>query len=102
MTLSTAEEIDTEASGISSNTISRARFSWASFRKENRKPTQTDLIPRLRNRAQAARTSASSIATETSPVGGRIRSEIAIRLRRLTSGFDCHGTSKCSEKLNPL
>ena len=34
-----------------------------------------------------------------SPVGGRIRSVTAMRLRRLTSGWLCHGTSKCSEKL---
>ena len=28
-----------------------------------------------------------------------MRSVTARRLRRLTSGFDCHGTSNCSEKL---
>ncbi len=28
-----------------------------------------------------------------------MRSLTAMRLRRLTSGFDCHGTSNCSEKL---
>ena len=63
------------------------------------KPMTTDSIPRRRKTAQAARTASSSSGVSISPVGGRMRSAIAMRLRRLTSGWLCHGTSKCSEKL---
>lgn len=63
------------------------------------KPMTIESIPRRRKTAQASRTAASSSGVSTVPVGGRMRSGIAIRFRRLTSGWLCHGTSKCSEKL---
>ena len=47
----------------------------------------------------AARTSSSSSAVSTLPSGGRMRSVIGMRFRRLTSGRDCQGTSNCTEKL---
>ena len=40
-----------------------------------------------------------SPVSSTSPWGGMIRSSTTMRLRRFTRGFDCHGTSNCSEKL---
>ena len=46
-----------------------------------------------------ARTSSSSSAVSTLPSGGRMRSVIGMRFRRLTSGRDCQGTSNCTEKL---
>ncbi len=44
----------------------------------NMKPTQTDVMPRLRKIAQASRTSCSSSGVSISPVGGRTRSVTAI------------------------
>ncbi len=58
------------------------------------KPITTELMPRFLKSLVASRTSFSSSAVSTSPRGGRMRSEMAIRLRRFTSGWLCHGTMK--------
>lgn len=79
--------------------ISRARSSCRLLRNENRKQTITASTPRLLKSSAAARTSPSSSGVSTRPSGGSTRSVIGIRLRRRTSGFDCHGTSNWSEKL---
>ena len=59
----------------------------------------TDLMPRRLNSFMASATSLSSSGVSTLPSGGTMRSVTAMRLRRLTSGRCCQGTSKCSEKL---
>ena len=66
---------------------------------ENRNPITTDPMPRRLNTAMASSTSFSSRGVSIRPSGGRIRSVMGMRLRRLTSGRSCHGTSKWSEKL---
>ena len=79
--------------------MARARRSCSSLRKEKRKPTTTERMPRLRKTRIASSTSFSSSGVPTRPSGGRMRSVTGMRLRRLTRGRDCHGTSKWSEKL---
>ena len=59
----------------------------------------TERIPRFLKTRTASSTSFSSRGVPTRPSGGRMRSVTAIRLRRLTRGRDCHGTSKWREKL---
>ena len=65
---STSEEMEMNASGISSFTISRMRVSCASLRKENSVQTATAFTLSLRKRAQASRTSCSTRGSTTSPL----------------------------------
>ena len=99
MTLTTSCEQQTKASGITRLTMSRAFASCSLLRNENRKQITTALRPRFLKVAAASSTWSSASGVSTSPVGGRSRSSTTRRLRRLTSGFDCQGTSNCSEKL---
>ena len=99
MTFATSDEQQTYASGISRSTISLARRSCASLRNENKKPMTTERMPRFWKTRMASKTWFSSSGVSTRPSGGRMRSVTGIRLRRLTSGRFCHGTSKWSEKL---
>ena len=99
ITLATSDEQHTKASAISRSTMALAWRSWASLRNENRKPITTDLMPRRLNTLMASNTSSSSSGVSMRPSGGRIRSVTGMRLRRLTRGRFCHGTSKWSEKL---
>ena len=59
----------------------------------------TDPMPRFLKMRIASSTSFSSSGVPTRPSGGRMRSVTGMRLRRFTRGRDCHGTSKCREKL---
>ena len=61
--------------------------------------TTTERMPRFLKMRIPSSTSSSSSGVPTRPSGGRMRSVTAIRLRRFTSGRDCQGTSKWSEKL---
>jgi hypothetical protein len=63
----TSEEIEMNAPGISSATISRMRLSCASFRKENSVHTATAFTPSFLNTAQARRTSSSTRGWMTAP-----------------------------------
>ena len=99
ITFTVSEDVHTKVLGITSCTISLARRSWVSLRNEKRKPTTTASSPRLAKSSAAARTSSSLSGTSTAPLGGLNRSVTGMRLRRLTKGFDCQGTSNWRLKL---